>query len=202
MFNPHSTKKSFVKKKSGLILTEALLAITLLAIGTTILTGIIQNAIKTSVLSKNYLIAQNLATEAIEGVKNIRNTNWLKEPDDSTCWMNLDPYYGACPNKPVADSNYLLKKDDGIWSLDYGPDEDLDLTYEDDMAQYRLYLEDEGDYFTYSSLATSEPSLYYRSVKFKSISDESADLEVKIQWKEGVKMREIVRSSILYNYIK
>ena len=49
---------------------------------------LIYSAINSSVRSKNEIIASNIAREQIELVKNIRDTNWLKNND----WDNIDSY--------------------------------------------------------------------------------------------------------------
>jgi hypothetical protein len=99
----------FRSNKSGLILAEALVAVTTLLIATVVVTGIIKSSLEATSLSRSYLIAQNLATEAIEGVKSFRDTNWLKAPTaHPECWMVLD----LAPNSEAADCGEGVPKMD------------------------------------------------------------------------------------------
>lgn len=192
--------KILIKNKFGLILSEALLSIAMLAVGALVLGSIITNAVSTTTLSKNYMIAQNLATEAIEAVKNIRNTNWLLEPDDKNCWLTLDPN-SNCGDQVAADKNYIAEKDGGQWLLGPGGEEDLNLDSYQEGAQkaYRLYIKG-GEYVT--TAGSSIESIFYRSVKCSSKNDnESATFDVTVQWKEGQKVRSLTRSVTLYNFL-
>jgi len=193
-----------LKSKSGLILTEVLLAVALLSVGAIITGTLINNAVTTIRLSKNYLIAQNLATEGIEAVKNIRDTNWLREPnflDD--CWLRIDPDVGNCNDDAMADTNYMAKNGTDIWKLEPAiPDNDLDLTQElASNAQYQLFFEDHGTYKLFVTDDTGESTDFYRSIKFTSIGANNAEVEVNVQWTEGAKVRGLTRTAILYNYL-
>ena len=72
-------------------MAEALLAITLLVVASSVLGTILMNSTGSTSISKDYLIAQNLATEGVEAVKIIRDTNWLRKPNDKKYWLRLDP---------------------------------------------------------------------------------------------------------------
>ena len=71
---------SLMKKNDGLILTEVLMSVSLLAVASIIMGSLISSSVSATRASKEYLVAQNLVTEGIEAVKNIRDTNWLRYP--------------------------------------------------------------------------------------------------------------------------
>ena len=76
--------------KKGETLLEVLIALTLITVSVAAAASAMMSATKGLSLSKNYLIAQNLASEGLEIVKNIRDTNWMKFPvDKEDCWLNL-----------------------------------------------------------------------------------------------------------------
>lgn len=88
-------KQKLMRCKLGLVLTEALVAMATLTTGVIALSTIINNAISTLAVSRDYMIAQNLATEGIEAVKAVRDSNWLLFPTNKECWLYLDPYSAA-----------------------------------------------------------------------------------------------------------
>lgn len=188
------------KEKSGLILMEALLAIAMLAIGSLVLASIIQNAVRTSALSKNYLIAQNLATEGMEAIKSVRDTNWLLQPDDSQCWLEMIPNSGGdiCPNVMQESLNYRPQEEDGKWYMSGGMGY---LNLEDGIIDddvYKLYV-DEGRY-TYTT-SPGEPTIFYRAINVVSVElTDYAVFEVAVEWKEGQKVRSLKRKLLLYNF--
>lgn len=197
--------KNFIKNKFGLILSEALLAIAMLSIGSLIVGTIINNAISTTTLSKNYLIAQNLATEAVEAVKSIRDTNWLLEPDDKNCWLRRDTTL-TCASKVTANGNYIAKKDNNNkWKL-----VSKGATLPSAIDAYILYIKTDGLFKTYvHDIVINNKSIFYRGIHFTNIVDEDGDgikdyatFEVSVYWKEGAKVRSLKRSVTLYNDVE
>jgi type II secretory pathway pseudopilin PulG len=198
-----------LKNKSGLILAEALLAIAMLAIGSLVVASIIQSALTTTALSKNYLIAQNLATEAMEAVKSVRDTNWLLQADAPECWLELVPDSdGVCGDVAVDGGYYIPKEQDGKWVLDdNGLTAVLDLSDVVDDEGYRLKIDTFSGYDRYVYSVTGDDSIFYRGISAVDIIDDPMDgvedyavLEVVVEWKEGQKIRSFTRDFILYNY--
>ncbi|MBD3360511.1 hypothetical protein GF366_01785 [Candidatus Peregrinibacteria bacterium] len=191
----------FRKNKTGLILTEALVAIGMMAIGSIILGSIITNAVSTTALSKNYLLAQNLATEGIEGVKNLRDTNWLREPEKEECWLSLNPDE-VCGVEAEERMDYIVYQNERDQWIMESMAEELDLEGEQKNEGYRLFVKEiDGLYNIYvHNPSNAEPSPFFRGIKFNKITDNAATFEIKVQWKEGAKVRTIVRTVTLYNY--
>lgn len=192
------------RNKKGSILAEALVAVTTLIAGVVAVSTIINNAISATVVSKDYLVAENLANEAVESIKIIRDTNIMKWPQfKDTCWKVANPATvadpGACAGRSiVGNNNYLAKLTGANWSLDVSGQGDLDLSsIQNASGAYNLYLKN-GTYLHDPSGAASK---FYRSVKAISVNANSADFEVKVQWLDGVKVREIIRSYTIYNYL-
>ncbi len=197
------------QNKSGLILTEALLAIAMLSIGSLVLASIIQTSVRTTVLSRNYLIAQNLATEGMEAIKSVRDTNWLLQPGDPDCWLEMEPNSGVdiCPLKMSEGGNYRPEEEGGKWYMTNWSGEELDLSDTDPDIEYLLH-EDNGRYL-YGTTSSSEPTIFYRAINVISIADnapadgvdEYAVFEVVVEWKEGQKVRSLKRELLLYNFL-
>lgn len=196
-----------LKNKSGLVLAEALLAIAMLAIGSLVVASIIQSSITTTALSKNYLIAQNLATEAMEAVKSVRDTNWLLQADAPECWLELVPDSdGICGDVVLEGGYYIPKEQDGKWVLDEMTGE-LDLGALGDDEGYRLKIDTFSGYDRYVYSGAGDDSIFYRGISAVDIIDDPPDgvedyavLEVVVEWKEGQKIRSFTRDFILYNY--
>lgn len=70
-----------IKNKKGFTLIEAIIAIFLLNVGIIACAILADQVFRASEVSKNRMIAANLAQEGIEVVKNIRDNNWLAPND-------------------------------------------------------------------------------------------------------------------------
>lgn len=181
----------------GLLLTETLIAVGTLAAGVIALGTITNNSISTTILSRDYLIAKPLTDSAVEVVKNLRHTNRLKKPDKKNCWLMLDANCSSFPQpEPV---NYVIALNTGLWELKSVGSNELNLDSGSTLnsSPYQLYLENSR----YVVKPTSLKTQFFRSVKFTSISDDSATFEVKLQWKDGAKTREIKKVIGLDNSI-
>ncbi len=190
--------------KLGIVLSEALISVAMMATGAIILSSIVTNAVQTTRLSKGYLIAQNLATEGLEAVKSVRNSNWLNYTDTAECWLDVD-YKNPCDstdNFPaeVNGTEYVPRVWNGEWILEEGPGGvDLDLNnYSGTMEGFRLYLSPDGVYET--SGTADEVSPYYRSINFLEVTSSYAVLEVKVEWLDGSQERNITRRITMFNY--
>lgn len=66
---------------------EVIIAITVISIGTSAITLLITTVMQANALSKQFIIANNLAAEGLEAVSNIRESNWIEFPGYETdCW--------------------------------------------------------------------------------------------------------------------
>jgi hypothetical protein len=207
-------------EKSGLMLAEVVMALALLAMASMILGKIMSSSVSTTALSKNYLIAQNLVTEGFEAVKNIRDTNWMLNPDKPECWLTKKPG-DSC--EPLVSSDlgkgWVVRVNPGhdTWTLQNGGNFALDLSkttpsaYNTSNGKYLLQTTGIGNlskiYSVDSSAGGTVPydSIYYRSIKFITIGPTIVDqryavIEVKLQWMEGKNVRTITRNEVIYNY--
>lgn len=199
-----------LKKRSGMVLTEALVAIATLAMGVIALGTITQNSISTTILARDYLVARGLAKEGEEVVKNIRLTNRMLKPGDSSCWLNKDVSYFSCPDNVIANDYYVVaKNNNGTWILkDLGstlPDPNVPASW----TTYQLFTDSNGYYSYYNKPLGSTPgSKFYRSIQPTNITIDpatsiqaSVTFNILVQWKDGAKTQKINRSITLYNYL-
>ena len=191
--------KTLIRSKFGLVLTEALVAMTIMTTGVIILSSILNNAVNTLAISRDYMIGQNLVTEGVEVVKIVRDTNWLLSPSNTSCWLEATPGAAGCTEveQKAANAtagNYITTKDanSGVWKLSATNVNPLDLSKisTEALAQAKYVVPiDEID------------SKFYRSITFILKSATQATFEVKVQWLDGKKVRTITRKTTLYNYL-
>jgi hypothetical protein len=208
---PHSTKLPHGKvSRAGMVLTEALVAIATLAMGVMALGTITQNSIATTILAKDYLVARGLAKEGEEIVKNIRLTNRMKRPTLSNCWL-LPDVSGSCsintnPSDYMkANHHFVAYLKNGAWMLEDKSNDlpDPDLPKASTNIPFQLFSDDNGFYPQPQSIkpAGATGSKFYRSIKPTVVTDDTATFEIKVQWKDGAKTREINRFITMYNYL-
>ena len=83
--------QKYLGNTKGALLIEVLVSILIFTIGMVAAFSLLMNAVRLNSLSKNRIIAVNLARESLEIVKNIRDTNWLVySANIRECW-NFSP---------------------------------------------------------------------------------------------------------------
>ncbi len=169
----------------GFTVLEVILAITIL---TTAVAGafiLIIQVISASATIQSKLIVSELAQEGIEIVKNIRDTNWLRQADNPEI-----PWYNGL--------------DQGDWEADYASQ---NLTSRSFGSGTYLYIDDNG-FYSYS------PSQNQTKFKRKITISERRDLDeppdeeidrlkvsVEIQWEDRGKTHPpIIVHAYLYNW--
>ena len=183
---------------------EALVSLTILIITTTVASSTVISAMQSVALSRDYLVAQNLADEAIEIVKNIRNTNsMISSISVNECWTVIDPGTDCsiANNKLTAGNHYIpILKDDSRWKL------------EDKLAQspinsnFQIYKKEIGTpgsgIFSYTNDGTGSltPTNYYRYIKVLEENTDSVLIEVKVWWYTGAKVNELKGLTLITNH--
>lgn len=183
----------------GMVLTEVLIALATLTTAVIALGTITTSSISTTILSRDYLVAGGLITEAEAVVQNLPLTNQLRKPGQKKCWLMLDANCSTFPQP----SNYIVSLNNGLFELKSagGNELNLDTGLAANSARYQLYLE--NGVYTGSTIAkpANLKTKFFRSVKFTNVTDDSVTFEVKLQWKDGAKTRGIKKKVTLYNHI-
>jgi hypothetical protein len=115
--------KKISGSKRGETIAETIIALSILAIGITLSSTLMSTSLKNINISKNRVVAVNIAREGIEAVRNIRDTNWLKfSGRRRTCWNHMpgsDPEETCDDSSPlIAPGSYIVYKNDGDrWRL-------------------------------------------------------------------------------------
>ncbi|QQR83895.1 type II secretion system protein [Candidatus Peregrinibacteria bacterium] len=108
-----------LKNKSGETILEIIFALGILAMAITMATDYLTLSIKNVANAKNRVVAVNLAREGIEGMRDIRDTNWLRYSNKKReCW-NHDPSVSPCNGgNPILPGNYVIYRDsNNEWKL-------------------------------------------------------------------------------------
>lgn len=197
----------FSKSQKGVIMTEVLVSVAILTIAVFVLSSIFNNAASSIRVSRNYLIAQNLLIEGMEVVKSVRDSNHMIAPNNPDCWLASNPGALAampvpeCGGNTVSFGNYVIKESDGGWVIQSAEGQWLDLEggVSHDNDNYRLYLEEDTNRFVYDP--TGSPTGFYRGINFKVVNDSFATFDVRIQWRDGARVRTLEDSFTLYNHL-
>lgn len=186
--------------KKGETLIEVIAALTSLVLAGIAAMTLIISVMSSTAISKEYLIAQNLAREGIEGVTNIRDTNWLLFPSDKIkCWLDLD---GVNCNEFIQTTGYYrLSKNSNKFLLENKAVQAIN------DINYKLWLDTNGLYTHTSSGATQPTPTFYRQITFGTVSPdtdlkERVKVTVKVYWESKSKPTTYELSSILANYEK
>ncbi|NIA02399.1 MAG: hypothetical protein GWP15_03375 [Nitrospirae bacterium] len=186
--------KNYKKNTSGLILIDALMAMGILVVGVVIIGGLINGGVRIMTYSKNNLIAQNLATEVVEAVKNVYNSNLLLHADDPGCWLELDPDEDiGCIFKVEIGDHYVPEEAaGGGWKL-----------------TEVLGVLDLSDSISDEGFRLDADSIFYREINVMNLVDSEpdgvddyAEFEVVVEWMEGRVIRSIRRIFTLFNDIQ
>lgn len=223
-------RKSFFKNRilgrvlAGETLIEVIIALFVVAIGATTGTSLIITALQSNSFSRDNLIALNLATEGMEAMRNIRDTNWLRfgfnKPD---CW-NMRPVIASCNNVSnlIGEGNFTIDLDINTmeWSLSEALPQPLDLENGNtvDNEKYRLqYIDLDGgtdhELYVSSQIKADLPakisgdSKFYRMIQVDypnndpATSDEMTVISL-VQWEAQGVPHQVVLATKLTNYLK
>ena len=104
------------RKRRGDTIIEVLVALFVVAFGSTIATGLVINSIQSNAYNRDNLIALNLAAEGLEAVRDIRDSNWLKfKNEKEKCW-NLST--GSNSSDDCGNVNNLIQNDNYALTID------------------------------------------------------------------------------------
>lgn len=199
-----------IKKGETLIEVIAALSCIVLA-GLAAVTVSIQ-VMSTTATSKEFLIAQNLAREAVEGVINIRDTNWLLFPTNKDeCWLIKDSSECNVSKAVKENTSYILKRDANGQNILEEKTGTLDIPEggqpDSEDANFILYVDSNNIYTHVSPAVKASPYPFpdfYRTITFSKGADaDTMQTNVKVQWMhKGSMPKTYELSSVITNYEK
>ncbi|MBT3704376.1 hypothetical protein HOG17_01195 [Candidatus Peregrinibacteria bacterium] len=207
-----------ISTKRGETLIEVMAALTCLVLAGMSAVTVALQVMSTTAVSKEYLIAQNLAREGIEAVVNIRDTNWLNHPaEKDECWMIMASN-GNCAvadkvkDEALGNEHYIMTREDNgqiiLESNGVGKLEILDGQTPEAGSDglFKLYVDESGLYSHDDGVDMMAPYPYpefYRMITFEAdplVLDEMK-INVLVQWMhKGSIPKRYELSSIITNY--
>ncbi|MBL4694676.1 hypothetical protein JKY72_04880 [Candidatus Gracilibacteria bacterium] len=121
------------------------------------------------------------------------------------------PIFGDTGNPDALGKHYLAQEQiGGKWTIEAGPTASLKITGLDDTdgpyQDYRLYQLNDQYVTKFLGEADGVKSNFYRSLEFLKFEvdsdiDNRVVARVKVQWTEGIQVKTILRSFVLYNHL-
>ncbi len=202
--------KFLLNKQKGETLIEVITALTALVMAGVAAVTVIISVMQANAISKDYLIAQNLAREGIEGVITIRNTNWLKYPSTkATDWRCIADNGTACTQRFEKDKHYILNRENAASGWKFFLEEklsaQLELSDGTKDPEFELKLTPLGQTNIYTHTGTQSSPQFYRMITFEEVTAGNTDkykVTAKIQWESKSQVNTYVLTSIITNYAK
>jgi type II secretory pathway pseudopilin PulG len=146
--------------KKWVTIVELMVVLAILGLGITALLQTIGWGINYTRDTENKIKAINIAREGIEGMSNIRDTNWLRFSSDKVnCWK-VDRYDSGCiGNSAFAGilwtGSYILYSLNGIWFLSGTTTIPYDTSWISYKNTYQVSLDSNG-FYTQTGSATTQ----------------------------------------------
>lgn len=205
---------SRLTSRKGETVVEILVAVMLLVVGALSSVRLLGLANINTQLTKERVIATNLAREGLEAVRTIRDTNWLRfKGERRLCWNNLDATKceDAGSGIPVThigqEHRYLAKFNLGNyrWELSESSQNPLDLSDGID-EEYRLKF-DTGGLYNHDGTDT----IYFREIYTEYLDpdqslalDETANIlrvTSKVEWIDRGRFSSVILTTILTDHL-
>lgn len=178
----------FKNNKDGFTLTEVLIGIMILTVAIVTATNLLVGLVNSNQNNLTTMQAYYLAQEGIEGVRNIRDTNWLHN------------------------TNWLGEGAEELWgdSFKVGGEYSINLKYDaftkaatPGLVGSKIFLRAASPW-SISSAGSREVegfNEFKRTISIKPYDEENYVLvESKVEWELGAKHREVVLSGVLSNW--
>ena len=181
-----------IRNKTGETLLEVLIAVVILVLFLSSILAVINRAIFMNENIQNRVEAINLAREGIEGVRNIRDTNWLRfSGDKRNKWLCMNK---ECSKNIGESSYYRIELQSEAYELLPGE--------ENSFADfYRLYKTTEN-IFTHTE-EKNTPTIFYRQIKTKVLeSPPRLSIIVSVFWQESNGEKSVSLETELFDYYK
>lgn len=160
--------------KKWVTIVELMVVLVILGLGITALLQTIGGGISYTRDTENKIKAINIAREGIEGMTNIRDTNWLRFSSDKiNCWKVKD-YSSSCIGNPLAPypanpwyistGSYILYAENGAWFLS-GAATLSPLVWVNYKNMYQVNLDSNGFYSQSGTMTPQCTSFLQKSCK-------------------------------------
>lgn len=170
------------KKQAGQTLVETVVAIFIMVMGVTSALGLAIYSLNASTNISKQIVAVGLAREGVEVLKNMRDTNWLRDDLDTDCYdYPTDSKIASCYARwlnPTTGTNYNIDPPSDLktYSISYDGSNELmwELNIESQQlnSKYALnYDPTASDGLYFPSPSGSPSSDFFRKITLEKVSD-------------------------------
>ncbi len=214
--------KNILKSRKGETLVELLVAITFLTVGALSAVRLMGLANINNQITKERVVATNLAREGLETVRSIRDTNWLRFAGERRrCWNNSDSTEckdtdsDGAPDEPIQhQKSYIIKfnSTNYRWELDstaLSVRLNLRDGVDSDDPKYRLQIDASDGLYNHDPAGTD--TIYFREIYTEYLdadqslaADETANIlriTSKVEWYDRGKISDVTLTTILTDYL-
>ncbi len=199
------------KSNKGFTLIETLVAILILSIAFNAVITLISNSIFSAQYARNQITAMYLAQEAVDHIRNDRDSHAFEKKDLSD-WTNFLDHYGSATNDKCFSRNGGCEFDatDWNWGDPLTVKECNTVLLDGTIGCSQLYYDSEatnGKYYSYSQSSSSGDSFletsFRREISMTPEIDSNSntygvDITVKISWMNGNTPRsQVLKTSLL-----
>ncbi len=170
------------KNNKGFSILEVVVAIYIITMGMIGVLALVNQSIQAKYINTNMLVGSQLAQEGLELVRNIRDTNWLKNID----WKICDLAGSNCDI--VQDNNYGIYIDSNINNII------IDATI-DSIDNASLYIDSNG-FYTHS---VAETTAFYRLITVTDGGDYLV-VECQVRWQTSKGNHDYKAVTYLYDW--
>lgn len=209
------------KQKKGFLIAEVIVALGIIITVTTVVYTILIRSLESNAYLRDGMQAMTLSIEGIEGVRQVRDTNWLKFGyDKKNCWHVIS---GDCATgTKITDGHYRLEMDQDQFYLERIGSDAVDLSDGTNATddEYNLFLIDilpnvdsDGDgtktndkeatgYPNGPLPGTAEPTKFYRDITldFDPLDPDILNVNSRVTWKAFGKVKSVELSTKLTNF--
>ncbi len=175
--------KKYQLRQFGFGLLEALIASGMIAVFTAGIVILGNLSIRSVVVNKHKLQAAYLAQEAIEAVRNIRDSNWVDE-NINTNWDN------GFPASAGVYTNRGVRLSSNLWTINNSPD-----YFDSNLNQNNI-----PDYNSNERIFARAIKITRNSVSGNTLADKIIDIEVEVSWQDYGKSRSVKIDSSLTDW--
>ena len=210
--------KKFSKSK-GFSLPEVIVAVSIIAMIIMTTTNLLVSSIRANQTNINQIIAYNLAEEALEGLRNVRDSYWI----NNQSWKGENNILG---DSFAQDGDYIIERLHTFYpaencatggDLNLFPTVrpnapwDLKVVQDPESAATNLFIEEAGGISRYTHTQSATPSVFKRWLEIKKMPYEikqtgviSEDLKISVkavvQWEEQGMVKTIEIPMILTDW--
>lgn len=211
-------KKKILKKARGESLVEVVAALAIVSIVLIGAYSALSNAMRSNVSTSNRIVALNLAREGLEGVRNVRDTNWLvyfgSRRDNWDCYEALS---GACISHFSSSEEYfridpfasdILQKRTGAAVLDIENESDefeyFRVKWNDPENEPGRYEHSEGTETKYYRQISVQKEVNDNCISgtFNNCRDQRLKVVSRVQWEEESGVQEFILQTYLYDFFE